>query len=108
MVHGGCTSVGCYAMTDEKIDQIYAIVEAALLGGQDAVPVHAFPFVMDDAAMAKVSHHRWSAFWANLKQGYDLFDNNRLPPKVSACNGDYRFGTGLDAAGCDEIGYWRA
>jgi murein L,D-transpeptidase YafK len=108
MVHGGCTSTGCYAMTDPIIDQIYAIVEAALLGGQEAVDVHAMPFVMSDTAMAALEPQPWLDFWRNLKQGYDLFEADHVPPKVGHCNGDYRFGREVDTAGCVEIGYWRA
>jgi len=45
MVHGNCVSAGCYAMTDEKIEKIYALVEGALEHGQKYIDVHAFPFV---------------------------------------------------------------
>ncbi len=107
MVHGGCTSVGCYAMTDEKIDEIYAIVEASLVAGQDGVDVHAFPFVLGMDALAAMESSPWAGFWANLKQGFDLFETTKVPPKVGVCNGDYRFGAELGGAGCFEIGYWR-
>lgn len=108
MVHGGCSSVGCYAMGDPNVDQIYAIVEAALLGGQEAVDIQALPFVLSEAAMARLEPQPWLNFWKNLKQGFDLFEADRVPPKVGACNGDYRFGQEVGAAGCVEIGYWRA
>ncbi|WDR04692.1 2-dehydro-3-deoxyphosphooctonate aldolase [Devosia rhodophyticola] len=107
MVHGGCTSRGCYAMTDVLIEEIYVIVEAALLAGQEAVDVQALPFVLTDGALTHASTSPWFAFWTNLKQGFDLFEQTRTPPVVGACNGYYRFGSGLDAAGGDEIGYWR-
>ena len=108
MVHGGCTSTGCYAMTDPIVDRIYAIVEAALLGGQEAVDIHAMPFVMSDAALSALEPQPWLDFWRNLKQGYDLFEADRIPPKVGARNGDYCFGREVGTAGCVEIGYWRA
>ena len=108
MVHGGCTSVGCYAMTDEKVDEIYAIVEAALLAGQDAVSVHAFPFKMTADALAGMRNDKWAGFWTNLKEGSDLFEASRVPPRVGICNGDYRFGRDVADPGCTEIGYWRA
>jgi murein L,D-transpeptidase YafK len=108
MVHGGCTSTGCYAMTDAHVDQIYAIVEAALNNGQEAVDIHALPFVMSDAAMAELQPQPWLEFWRNLKQGYDLFEADHIPPRIGACNGDYRFGPEVGSAGCVEIGYWRA
>ncbi|MEI8706832.1 L,D-transpeptidase family protein [Pseudoalteromonas sp. B62] len=34
MVHGNCVSIGCYAMTDEYINEIYALGAAALKSGQ--------------------------------------------------------------------------
>jgi murein L,D-transpeptidase YafK len=108
MVHGGCSSVGCYAVGDPNVDQIYAIVEAALLGGQEAVDIQALPFVLSDANMAQLEPQPWLDFWKNLKQGFDLFEADRVPPKVGTCNGDYRFGREVGAAGCVEIGYWRA
>ena len=108
MVHGGCSSVGCYAVGDPNVDQIYAIVEAALLGGQEAVDIQALPFVLSDAKMAQLEPQPWLEFWKNLKQGFDLFEADRVPPKVGTCNGDYRFGREVGTAGCVEIGYWRA
>jgi len=49
MVHGGCKSVGCYAMTDYAMDEIYGLVDEALRGGQEKVQVEAFPFRNDNA-----------------------------------------------------------
>jgi len=40
MVHGNCVSIGCYAMTDEKIEEIYAIADASLRNGQSFFRVH--------------------------------------------------------------------
>ena len=53
MVHGNCKSVGCFAMTDKGIEEIYGFVAAALSAGQREVPVHIFPFHMTDAAIAR-------------------------------------------------------
>lgn len=90
MVHGDCRSVGCYAMTDPVIERIYLLVEAALLAGQGAVPVHAFPFAMSDARMAKARGHRWFAFWEDLAPGYRVFEETREVPEVAVVNGGYR------------------
>jgi murein L,D-transpeptidase YafK len=92
MVHGNCKSIGCYAMTNEGIDEIYRLVEEALKAGQASVPVHAFPFRMTDANMRKKRSERWSAYWANLKDGWDRFEASRQPPAVFACGQAYRFG----------------
>jgi murein L,D-transpeptidase YafK len=82
MVHGNCVSDGCYAMTDEKIEEIYALVEGALQKGQKYVQVHVFPFRMTNVNMALYSESEWYDFWVNLKEGYDYFEAEKLPPHV--------------------------
>ena len=82
MVHGNCVSDGCYAMTDEKIEEIYALVEGALQKGQKYVQVHAYPFRMTDENMALYSESEWYDFWVNLKEGYDYFEVEKIPPHI--------------------------
>ena len=106
MVHGGCSSVGCYAMTDEKIDEIYAVVEAALDGGQREVDVHIFPFRLDTDALLADAEHPAVPFWRNLAEGYQLFEAFGLPPRVGACNGVYLFGKDAEKPGCEPISGW--
>jgi murein L,D-transpeptidase YafK len=106
MVHGGCTSVGCFAMTDPQIDEIYAVVEAALHKGQDEVDVAIFPFRLTEQALAAEAHSAWQPFWQNLKQGSDLFEQNGAPPKVAACKGSYIFGDAALQPGCTPITGW--
>ncbi|MBO0765430.1 MAG: murein L,D-transpeptidase [Hyphomicrobiaceae bacterium] len=89
MVHGGCQSVGCYAMTDAVIDEIWSLVTAALQRGQPRFHVHIFPFRMTEARLAVRGGTPWAAFWGDLKPGYDAFEATRLPPKVSVCQGRY-------------------
>ncbi|GHB32910.1 transpeptidase [Pseudovibrio japonicus] len=91
MVHGNCLSVGCYAMTNHNVEEIYLLVEAALQNGQDNVPVHIFPFEMTQENLSKHADSNWQDFWLNLKQGYDLFEHHRKPPTVSARQGQYLF-----------------
>ena len=106
MVHGGCSSAGCYAVTDEKVDEIYAIVEAAHNRGQKEVPVHIFPFEMTDAAMAAHGDSEWADFWANLKTGYDLFEQTGVPPVVGACGTTYVFNEATRRADCRLVTGW--
>jgi len=94
MVHGGCASIGCYAVTDGVVDEIWDFVTAALDNGQARIPVHAFPFRMTERNVRLRSGNQWSGFWADLKQGYDLFEQTKLPPKVSVCEGRYVFEDG--------------
>lgn len=94
MVHGGCASIGCFALTDPAVDEIWRLVTAALDQGQERFPVHAFPFRMTDKAVKLRHGSPWESFWADLKQGYDLFEPSKVPPAVSVCNGRYVFEPG--------------
>jgi murein L,D-transpeptidase YafK len=89
MIHGGCSSIGCYAMTNPIIDELWGIVMAALDGGEPRVPVHVFPFRMSEANVAARKAERWSGFWSDLKSGYDAFEKDHIPPVVSVCRGRY-------------------
>ena len=89
MVHGKCKSAGCYAMTDALMEEIYAISRDALRGGQSAFHVHAFPFRLTDANMARHAKNQWLPFWKTLKAGYDAFETNRVPPPVAVCERKY-------------------
>ena len=89
MVHGDCTSAGCYAMTDTWIEEIYALAREAFIGGQDKIHVHAFPFRMTDANLARHEASPHADFWRTLKEGHDYFELTRLPPPVVACERRY-------------------
>lgn len=82
MVHGNRVSVGCYAMTDAKIKEIYTLCDAALRGGQRFFRVHSFPFRMTAERMAQARQSQWYAFWQNLQQGYTAFETTKRPPNV--------------------------
>ena len=89
MVHGGCQSVGCFAMTNNVVDEIWRLVTAALDQGQPAFNVQVFPFRMTEKNLAARKGDQWSPFWADLKKGYDAFERTHLPPMVSVCEGRY-------------------
>ncbi len=91
LIHGGCSSIGCFAMTDTIIEEIWRVTEAALKEGQDHIPVHAFPFRMTEQNLALVEDNEWKDFWLNLKEGYDAFERTKYPPKVSVCEKRYQF-----------------
>src|SRR5579863_7113861 len=91
MIHGDCSSRGCYAMTDEQIGEIYSLAREAFLGGQPSFQIQAYPFRMTPANLA---HHRTNpnmAFWKMLKVGNDHFEVSRLEPKVEVCDRHYVF-----------------
>jgi murein L,D-transpeptidase YafK len=92
MIHGDCVSVGCFAMTDEKIEEIYELVEKSLYGTEKIVRVHIFPFRMTDKNMLYYRDRKWYKFWQNLKEGYDYFEENGIPPNVDVVDGRYTFG----------------
>ncbi|MGO0765297.1 peptidoglycan meso-diaminopimelic acid protein amidase, partial [Citrobacter freundii] len=82
-------SVGCYAMTDNGIDEIFQFVTGALVFGQSSVQVSIYPFRMTDANMQRHKFSYYKDFWAQLKPGYDYFEQTRKPPTVSVVDGRY-------------------
>jgi murein L,D-transpeptidase YafK len=91
MVHGNCVSIGCYAMTDKQIEEIYTIAAAALNAGQASFQVQALPFHLTHHNLALHQDAQWLTFWQNLKVGYDAFEKTKMPPKVSVKNKQYVF-----------------
>jgi murein L,D-transpeptidase YafK len=91
MVHGACSSAGCYSMTDAQVEQIYALAREAFRGGQTAFQIQAFPFRMTPANMARYKGDQNFAFWQMLKEGYDHFEITKVPPKVDVCDKRYVF-----------------
>jgi murein L,D-transpeptidase YafK len=89
MVHGKCKSAGCYAMTDALAEEIYGLARDALRSGQTSFQVHAFPFRMTQEKLDRFKSHKWYAFWKTLKQGYDSFEINRIPPAIAVCEKRY-------------------
>ncbi len=89
LIHGGCASIGCFAMTDAVYKEIRTLAVRALDAGQAYVPVHVFPFRMTEENLARYETPDWRAFWRNLKDGYDLFERTHRPPRISVCGGRY-------------------
>ena len=89
MVHGKCKSAGCYAMTDALVEEIYALAREAFIGGQDGFQVHAFPFRMTEANLARHASHPARKFWETLKEGYDYFEATHTLPQVAVCERKY-------------------
>ena len=92
MIHGRCLSIGCYAMTDSAIEELYALADAAMTHGQPFFRVHIFPFRMNKTNMRTHRESRWYSFRSNLKKGYDyLQTGHRIPPNVEVRGGEYVF-----------------
>lgn len=93
MIHGACSSAGCYSMTDERVEVIYALARDAFKGGQRSFQIQAYPYRMSAENMVKHRKHDQFAFWKMLKRGYDHFEITRIPPKVDVCEKRYVFNT---------------
>ncbi len=89
MVHGNCVSIGCFAMTDPGIEEIYLLAEAALAKGQRSFGVHIFPFRMTAENMRRHATSKWAPFWSDLKAGYDAFEAKHVPPDIDVQGGHY-------------------
>jgi murein L,D-transpeptidase YafK len=98
MVHGACSSAGCYAMTDDAIREIYAIAREAFAGGQRAFQFQAYPFRMTAQNMARHRSDPNIAFWRQLKEGSDRFEATGEEPAVSVSGARYIFGPSKDPA----------
>ena len=91
MIHGACSSSGCYSMTDAQILEIWAFARDAFKGGQQTIQLQAFPFRMTAENMARHRHSEHYEFWKMLKVGYDNFEVTKRPPEVAVCNKQYVF-----------------
>lgn len=91
MVHGNCVSIGCYAMTDPVIEEIYTLMSKAFENGQPFIRVHAFPFPMIEQNLEKYKDNANIDFWRNLQSGWDWFETHKRPPNVDVSAQKYVF-----------------
>lgn len=87
MVHGRDVSIGCLAMTDPGIEEIYTMVEQALIHGQQRVPVQIYPFVPTPARLLKEKNSPHAAFWADMARAWDWTERTHTPARVNAVDG---------------------
>lgn len=91
MVHGDCSSRGCYAMTDEGIAEIYALARETFKGGNPSFQLQIFPFKMTAEKLAQQASSQHLGFWKDIKEGYDLFELTKTPPVWDVCERQYIF-----------------
>ena len=91
MVHGDCSSAGCYAMTDQQMGEIYALGRESFFGGQKSFQVQAYPFRMTALNLAKHRNNPAMPFWRMIKEGSDHFEVTGQEPKVDVCEKRYVF-----------------
>ncbi|QCR36981.1 peptidoglycan meso-diaminopimelic acid protein amidase [Nissabacter sp. SGAir0207] len=89
MIHGDCRSIGCYAMTNAYMDEIFTYVQAALHYGQVKVDIAIYPFRMTDANLQRHRFSTYYNFWRGLQPGYRYFNEKHLPPTITVDNGQY-------------------
>jgi murein L,D-transpeptidase YafK len=104
MVHGDCSSAGCYSMTDESVAEIYALARESFNAGNTTIQMQIFPFRMTPQNLAMVADNPNLPFWMDIKEGYDRFELSKTPPTWDVCDKKYVFdlsgpnGAALDAA----------
>ena len=91
LIHGKCSSIGCFSLTDPVVEDVYEVIAGALDAGQPRIMVHVFPFPLTRANLARHADNKWHDFWARLKRGHDLFLRDGLPPRTFVCLGEYAF-----------------
>lgn len=87
MIHGDCVSIGCVAITDKRMEELYLVAAGAYARGQRRIPVHIFPTRLDRAGMAWLAREhalqpRLLAFWGALQPVYRYFERHRTLPRV--------------------------
>ena len=105
MVHGDCSSAGCYSMTDESVNEIFELARETFAAGNPTIEMQIFPFRMTPHNLAQVHDNPNMPFWMQIKEGYDRFEISHTPPKVDVCDKKYVFdlsnpdGSALNATG---------
>ncbi len=84
MVHGNCVSIGCLAMTDERIQELWVIADAARRWRRVTTQVHIFPSRDLKALIDNTSDDDLKAFWSNLREGFDQFESTKRLPRVGS------------------------
>lgn len=102
MVHGNCSSRGCFAMGDSCMEELYLLAHSALANGQKKFSIHIYPFKMTTANMTKFSSSPWIGFWKNLQEGYNAFEQTHQVPVITVDNGKYIIDNTMNLAMADK------
>jgi murein L,D-transpeptidase YafK len=104
MVHGTCSSRGCFAMTNEQVEEMYAVMRESFNGGQKSVQFQSYPFRMTAENLARFRHDPNMSYWKNLKEGSDHFEVTKQEPKIAYCGGKYVFNATAENSRMDPLG----
>jgi murein L,D-transpeptidase YafK len=103
-IHGGCQTIGCIPITDDKIKELYVMAIDARVAGQKNIAVSIFPARMTDENFRSLrvqfqDEPKILKLWASMRKGYQFFENCKRLPDInlngdgeyickSACGGD--------------------
>lgn len=90
LIHGGCSSLGCFALENGPMEALFALVSLAVKGGQKLMPIHIFPFRLSDTNLEKHKGHEWESFWKGLQPVYSHFNSKRSLPGIYVCEDGYK------------------
>ena len=88
-LHGGCQTIGCIPITNDKIQELYLLAVEAHEAGK-SIPIHIFPTRHFQNILKEGTRH--FSFWKSLEEGFDFFEKNKELPKVKVLEtGKYKF-----------------
>lgn len=82
MVHGDCVSIGCVAISDERIQELWVMAKR-MDQKKRIVQAHLFPGRDISAFIAATTDATLITFWTNILEGYQKFEDTHTLPKVS-------------------------
>ncbi len=94
-IHGGCVTIGCLPMTNDGIQELYAICLNARLSGEEYIPVHIYPTRLNRNGMNYLTREfpndlPRQQLWAELKTNFDYFEKyHKLLPVMYTPEGRY-------------------
>jgi len=91
LIHGKCHSVGCFAIEDGNVEEVYEAVDAAFKAGQARIPVLSLPFRFGKLAEESSTPAELGEFWTDLRHADLMFNRDRIPPAALLCNSRYYF-----------------
>lgn len=87
MLHGNCVSIGCIAITDDFIKEVYWLCVLAKNNGQENIPIHIFPCRFKNTSLdnlkARYPDKAMASFWENLHEGYTYFEKYQKLPSIT-------------------------
>jgi L,D-transpeptidase catalytic domain len=83
MIHGSCASIGCLAMSDDRIQELW-VMSHSMKKAKRRVYVHIFPSEDLERMLTTLGLSKeLKEFWVNLKQGFDAFEATKRLPRIS-------------------------